>query len=408
MTLRAKVRESVVAVKESPRALVGLNAPEVEKWLSERIRQGVEDLLNGMLQEEVEQFVGAGKYQRTGNRRGYRSGSYERQYQTRVGDVKIKMPQTKLIPFSSEVIERYRRREASVEEALIEMYLAGVSTRRVQDITEALFDSAVKPSTVSRLNQQVYEKLEVWRQRQLETEFPFVFLDGIALKRQWAGEVKNVSVLVAAGVSTDGRREVIGISEGCKEDKEGWRRFLQGLKRRGLGNVTLVVSDACLGLKEAMSEVFPDADWQRCIVHFYRNVLTKVPRHRMREVALALKAIHGQENLVAARAKAAEVGKTFGKLLPAAMKILSAGVEETLTYYKYPEPFWVRIRTNNAMERLLKEVRRRTRVVGAFPDGKSALMLATARVRWVSERRWSDRRYLDMHLIHDEAEAVMA
>ena len=125
MTLKGKVRESAVAVKESPRALVGLNAPEVEKWLSERIRQGVEDLLNGLLQEEVEQFVGAGKYERTGNRRGYRSGSYERQYQTRVGDVNIKMPQTKLIPFSSEVIERYRRREASVEEALIEMYLAG-------------------------------------------------------------------------------------------------------------------------------------------------------------------------------------------------------------------------------------------------------------------------------------------
>jgi transposase-like protein len=408
MTLKGKVRETAVAVKESPRALVGLNAPEVEKWLSERIRQGVEDLLNGLLQEEVEQFVGAGKYERTGNRRGYRSGSYERQYQTRVGDVNIKMPQTKLIPFSSEVIERYRRREASVEEALIEMYLAGVSTRRVQDITEALFDSAVKPGTVSRLNQQVYEKLEAWRQRPLEMAFPYVYLDGIALKRQWAGEVKIVSVLVAAGVSEDGRREVIGISEGCKEDKEGWRRFLQDLKRRGLDKVTLVVSDACLGLKEALAEVFPEADWQRCIVHFYRNVLTQVPRKKMREVALALKAIHGQENVAAARAKGAEVVRTFGKLLPAAMKIVTAGVEETLTYYNYPEPHWVRIRTNNAMERLLREVRRRTRVVGAFPDGKSALMLATARVRWVSERRWSDRRYLDMNLIYNEAEAVTA
>jgi len=408
MTLKKKVRESVVAVKESPRALLGLNATEVEKWLSERIRQGVEDLLNGLLQEEVEQFVGAGKYERTGSRRGYRSGSYERQYQTRVGDVNIKMPQTKLIPFSSEVIERYRRREASVEEALIEMYLAGVSTRRVQDITEALFDSAVKPGTVSRLNQQVYEKLEVWRQRPLEMAFPYIYVDGISLKRQWAGEVKNVSVLVAAGVSEDGRREVIGISEGCKEDKAGWYQFLQDLRRRGLAKVTLVVSDACLGLKEALAEVFPDADWQRCIVHFYRNVLTQVPRRKMREVALALKAIHSQENLAAARAKATEVVKTFGKLLPSAMKVIYAGVEETLTYYNYPEPHWVRIRTNNAMERLLREVRRRTRVVGAFPDGKSALMLATARVRWVSERRWSDRRYLDMNLIYNEAEAVTA
>ena len=408
MTLKGKVRERIVPVKESPRTLVGLNTPEVEKWLSERIRQGMEDLLNGLLQEEVEQFVGAGRYERTGNRRGYRSGSYERQYTTRVGEVNIKMPQTKLIPFSSEVIERYRRREASVEEALIEMYLAGVSTRRVQDITEALFDSAVKPGTVSRLNQQVYEKLEAWRQRKMEAAFPYVYLDGIALKRQWAGEVKNVSVLVAAGVSEDGRREVIGISEGCKEDKEGWRRFLQDLKRRGLEQVTLVISDACVGLKEALAEVFPEADWQRCIVHFYRNVLTAVPRKKMRELALALKAIHGQENLAAARAKAAEVLKIYGKLLPGAMKILAAGIEETLTYYKYPEPHWIRIRTNNAMERLLREVRRRTRVVGAFPDGKSALMLATARVRWVSERRWSDRRYLDMNLIYNETEAVRA
>ncbi len=408
MTLKGKVRESAASVKESSPALVGLNAPEVEKWLNNRIRQGVEDLLNGFLQEEVENFVGAGKYERTEKRKGYRSGSYDRRYQTRVGEVTIKMPQTKLVPFSSEVIERYRRREASVEESLIEMYLAGVSTRRVQDITEVLFDVAVKPGVVSRLNQQVYEKLEAWRSRPLEMVYPYVYLDGIALKRQWSWEVKNVSVLVAAGVSEDGRREVIGIAEGCKEDAESWRQFLRELKQRGLAGAQLIVSDACAGLKEAAAEVFPESDWQRCIVHFYRNVLTQVPRRKMREVALALKAIHSQENRQAAQAKASEVVTAYRKALPQAMNILERGIDETLTYYNYPEPHWVRIRTNNAMERLLREVRRRTRVVGAFPDGKSALMLATARVRWVSERRWSDRRYLDMNLVYKETEVVMA
>src|SRR5512137_1256705 len=290
------------------------------------VRNTVEDTLNNMLDAEADRLCNAERYQRHDARTDTRAGHYQRKLHTKAGEVTLNMPKLRRQTFETAIIERYRRREASVEEALIEMYLAGVSTRRVQDITEALFDSAVKPGTVSRLNQQVYEKLEAWRQRPLEMAFPYVYLDGIALKRQWAGEVKNVSVLVAAGVSEDGRREVIGISEGCKEDKEGWRRFLQDLRRRGLDKVTLVVSDACLGLKEALAEVFPDADWPRCIVHFYRNVLTQVPRKKMREVALALNAIHGQENLTAARVKAAEVVKAFGKMLPGAMKIVTAGV----------------------------------------------------------------------------------
>ena len=172
------------------------------------------------------------------------------------------------------IIERYRRRESSVEEALIEMYLAGVSVRRVEDITQALWGSRVSASTVSELNQKIYGKIDEWRTRPLNGDFPYVFVAGIWLKRSWGGEVTNVSVLIAIGVSQSGYREILGVSEGAKEDGASWTAFLRDLKQRGLKGVELFVSDKCLGLVENLAEFYPEAKWQRCVVHFYRNVWT--------------------------------------------------------------------------------------------------------------------------------------
>src|SRR5205807_208441 len=195
-----------------------------------------------------------------------------RNLQTKAGEVRLKVPKLRQQTFETAIIERYRRRESSVEEALIEMYLAGVSVRRVEDITEALWGTKVSPSTVSELNQKIAATIEAWRNRPIDGEFPYVYLDGIWLKRSWGGEVRNVAVLVAIGVNRDGYREILGVCEGMKEDTESWRQFLRHLKQRGLSGVQLVVSDKCVGLVEALGEVFPEARWQRCVVHFYRNV----------------------------------------------------------------------------------------------------------------------------------------
>jgi transposase-like protein len=191
--------------------------------------------------------------------------------------VRLKVPKLRRQTFEKAIIERYQRRESSVEEALIEMYLAGVSVRRVEDITEALWGMRVSPGTVSNLNRKIYAKIDEWRHRRIEGDHPYVFLDGLVMKRSWAGEVRNVSLLVAIGVTTDGYREILGIVEGPKEDKAGWSAFLRHLVDRGLSGVQLIVSDACRGLVESAAEFLPGAQWQHCVVHFYRNVFSLVP-----------------------------------------------------------------------------------------------------------------------------------
>jgi transposase-like protein len=285
------------------------------------------------------------------------------------------------------------------------MYLAGVSLRRVEDVTEVLWGTRVSASAVSELNQKIYVKIEEWRERPLEGEYPYVYLDGVWLKRSWGGETRNVSVLVAVAVNAQGHREIIGAAEGMKEDKESWLAFLRWLKGRGLKGVRLAVSDCCGGLVESLGEVFPEAGWQRCTVHFMRNVWSKVPREKAGAVAAMLKALFAQEDIGAAREKAKAVEAKLREMrYGAAADVFAAGVEDTLTYLRYPPTHRRSLHTNNPLERIMREIRRRTRVVGAFPDGKSALMLVCARLRHIAASRWGERRYLDMgHLWELEA-----
>jgi len=311
------------------------------------------------------------------------------------------------VPFETAIIERYRRRESSVEEALIEMYLAGVSVRRVEDISEALWGSRVSASTISDLNQKAYVHIEEWRNRKLSGKYPYVYVDGIYLKRNRGGEFENVSIPVAIGVDEDGYREIIGAAEGMKEDSESWKSFLVWLKERGLDGVKLIVGDKCLGMCNAVAEVFPEAKYQRCTVHFYRNVFSVIPRKHMREVTRMLKAIHAQESKEAARKKARDVAEKLRSMrLNEAAKKVEDGIEETLTYMDFPSQHWLKIRTNNVIERMNREIRRRTRVVGTFPDGKSALMLVCARLRYVSGREWGSKRYLCMKYLTEAATEV--
>jgi transposase-like protein len=390
--------------------VIRIDDDRVKEHLDKVVRGTVEETLNAMLEAEADRLCNAGRYERSEARRDLRSGSYERKLQTKAGSVTLKMPKLRQQAFETAIIERYRRRESSVEEALIEMYLAGVSVRRVEDITEALWGTRVSPGTVSNLNRKIYGQIEAWRSQPIAGAHPYLYLDGIVLKRSWAGEVRNVSLLVAISVNAEGYREILGIVEGAKEDKAGWSGFLAHLKGRGLAGVRLIVSDACMGLVESAAEFYPEARWQRCMVHFYRNVFSHVPAGKLRAVALMLKAIHAQESLEAARRKATEVVARLCELrLVKAAELVETAVLETLAYYAFPEEHWRRIRTNNPLERIMREIRRRTRAVGAFPDGNSALNLAAARLRHIAGTRWSTKRYLNMDLLrHHTATAMTA
>jgi putative transposase len=330
--------------------VIQIDQAQIQAHLSEMVRGSVEETLNAMLDAEADRLCQARRYERTTGRKDTRAGAYQRQLHTKAGPVTLQVPKLRTLPFETAIIERYKRRETSVEEALIEMYLAGVSVRRVEDITEALWGTRVSPSTVSHLNQKIYGQIEAWRNRPLTGRYPYVYVDGLWLKRSWGGEVRNVSVLVTIGVNEHGYREVLAAAEGSKEDAASWTAFLRQLKQRGLTGVRLFVSDKCLGLVEQLAEFYPTARWQRCVVHFYRNVWTAVPSGKVKEVAAMLKAIHAQEDGPAARQKAQQVVGKLRKL------------------------------------RLAK-----------------ALMLVAARLRHIAGTKWGTRRYLDMNRLKETA-----
>ena len=361
--------------------IVQLNEEIIKGQLKELVRGSVEETLNELLEKEAESLTQAARYERSEARQGYRSGHYDRNLTTTSGDVTLHMPRLKGVSFETAIIERYRRRESSVE-----------------DITEALWGSKVSPATISELNKKAYVHIEDWRNRPLQGgRYPYVYVDGIYLRRNWGGEYENVAILVAIAVNEDGFREVLGAAEGMKEDKASWVSFFQRLRGRGLDGVKLIVGDKCMGMLEAVGEVFPDAKYQRCTVHFYRNIFSVVPKSKVKIVAKMLKAIHAQESKKAAREKAKSVVEELRSMkLKEAAKKVEDGIEETLIYCDFPSEHWTRIRTNNVIERLNREIRRRTRVVGTFPDGNSALMLVCARLRHVAGTQWGCKKYMNM------------
>ncbi len=382
--------------------IVSFDESAIKNELKELVRQTVEDTINTLLKEEADDLIGAERYERTADREAYRAGHYDRKLTTTSGVVNIEMPKLKGARFVTAIIERYKRREVSVEEAIVEMYLAGVSTRRIEDVGEILWGASVSAGTVSNLNEKAFEGIEQWRSRPLVRQYRYVYIDGIYLKRSWGGSFENVAVMVAIGVNDEGYREIIGCAEGFTESKECWIEFLSWMKSRGLRGVRMITGDKDLGMVGAIEEVFPDAKYQRCTVHFYRNVLSKVPKSKRSQVAAMLKAIHAQESQAASDEKATSVvGMLKEMKLGEAAKVVKNGIAETLTYTTFPMEHWKRIRTNNAIERLNREIRRRTRVVGTFPDGKSALMLVSARLKYVADSEWGSRRYLDVSLLDE-------
>lgn len=381
----------------------------LETTLDRMVRKSVEETLNAMLDAEADEITGAARYERSGERKAYRAGHYERDLTVKAGKMSLKVPKLKGAVFESAVIERYRRREESVEEALIDMYLAGVSTRQVDDVSQLLWGDRMPSQTLSDKLKKVYADIDEWRGRPLEQDYPYLFMDGVWHKRCWGGSVENVSILVAVGVGMDGRREVLSVAEGMKEDSESWREFIKGMLARGLKGVRLVTGDRCAGLVAAVNELLPGARYQRCMVHFERNILAKVNPKNRDWAADALKAIFSMESRDKALEKAESVAKDMeARKLREAAKCLREGIGETTTYLldDYPREHRRRIRTNNMIERLNREIRRRTRVVGSFPDGRSALMLICARVRYVTSSEWSTRRNLDMSRLGENVQSA--
>ena len=330
--------------------IITLDEETLKGEMREVVRSTVEEVINGILDAQADELVNAEKYERTDERQAYRSGHYKRGLLTQAGKIEVMVPKLRGARFTTEVIERYRRRESSVEEAMMEMYLLGVSTRNVEEVTSILWEEGVSAGTVSDPDKDAHGKTGEWRSRPLACERPYVFVDGTYIKRNWGGAYESVAVLVAIGVNSDGFREVIGVDEGYRESEDSWSDFFMGLRERGLRGVRMVTGDKSAGMLGALARVFPDALYQRCTVHFYRNVLAKVPKRRRNQVAAQLKAIHAQEDMKACARKAREVIEALrtSKLADAA-KIVEEGFMETLTYARFPMEHWRRIRTNNGI-----------------------------------------------------------
>ena len=306
--------------------------------------------------------------------------------------------------FGSAVIERHCRREESVEEALIDMYLAGVSTRQVDDTGQLLWGDRMPSRTLSDKLKRVYAEIDEWRTRPLGDEYPYVFVDGVWHKHSRGGSVGNVSVLVAIGVGKDGHREVIGVVEGMREDSAGRERSFHGMIERGPRGVRLVVGDRCAGLVATVDSMLPKAGCRRCMARFLRDVLSKVPPSHREWASAALRAVFAMESRESALDKAGTVAAEMeARRLTAAANRLREGIGGTTTCLLpgFPDGRRRRIRTNDMIERLNREIGRRTRVVGSFPDGNGALMLVRARIRYAAANEWSNRRYLDMSRFDD-------
>ena len=377
-----------------------LDEETLRAGMREVVRSTVEEAVNGIPGAQADEMVNASRYERTDERQAHRSGHHARGLPARAGKVEVRVPKLRGARLATGAVGRHRCRGPGVEEALMEMYMLGVPAGNVEEVTNILWEEGVSAGTVSNPDQEAFARAGEWRTRPPARERPYVFVDGTHARGNWGGAHGSVAVLVAVGVRDDGFREAMGAGRGCEGSEDSWREFLLGLRDRGLKGVRLAAGDKSAGMLGALAQVFPDAPCQRRAVHFYRNVLAKVPKRRRRQVAAQPEAIHAQESMEASARKAREVVEQPGtsKLADAA-SIVEEGLVETPAYARFPTGHWRRIRTNNGIERPDGEIKRRTRAVASFPDGKSATMLAAARCKFVEEGNWGSRRYLDMDLL---------
>jgi putative transposase len=368
----------------------------VHQDVETRIRDGVKAVIEQILEEEMTSHIGAARRERSPLRRDERNGHYQRDLITPVGKVEqLRVPRARQGEFLTEVFDRYQRMTGNVEEAVLEMYLQGVSTRKVSAITDALSGVRVGKDAVSRIASRLDSELQEWRARPLTLAYAYLYMDSVYLKVNWSGSVTDLALLVAIGVNEQGFREVLAVEAAGGERKEAYRNLLKGLIDRGLKGVQLVISDDHESIKQAVKVEQPGVSWQRWAVHFMRNVLSAVPASEMREVGADLKQIFKVSRAGSAKRMAEEFVERYQKRFVKAVEIFKRGIEDALCYMKYPSSHHNFIRTTNGLERLFREVKRRTRVVGVFPGEKSAVSLSTT-VMLRTTQDWALRRYMDM------------
>ena len=374
------------------------------------IRRSVELVLQALIDAELSEVIGAEPHERTPARTNQRNGTRDRLLSTKAGDVELKIPKLRVGSFFPAVLERRRRIDRALFAVVIEAYVHGVSTRKVDDLVAALgLESGISKSEVSRICAELDTTLEAFRTRPLgHVEFPYVLLDATYIKARVAGRVVSRAVVVATGITRTGDREVLGTDVGDSEDGAYWTAFLRSLRARGLSGVQLVISDAHTGLISAIGAVFIGAAWQRCRVHFMRNVLAKIPRASGEMVAAAIRTIFAQPDQPHVEAQFDEITIMLGRQFPIVATMLADARADLLAFSSFPTAHWKKIWSTNPIERLHKEIKRRTNVVGIFPNDAALLRLVTAVIAEThDEWQVTDRRYLSeasMNKLYDNAD----
>jgi putative transposase len=356
----------------------------------------IELLFNAAMKIEREHFLGAGSHERTEERKGYANGYKPKELHTRFGSVELEIPQVRGLKFYPQSLEKGSRSEKALKLAIAEMYLQGVSTRRVREITEKLCGYEVSSSQVSRLTKELDEQFEQFRNRQLG-EIPYLVMDALYLKVRHNGCVIDMAILLAYGVNLEGKREILGASASLSEAEVHWREFLKHLQSRGMHGLRLIVSDNHVGMKNARMAVFPSVPWQRCQFHLSQNAQSYAPKKTMRsEVAETMKEIFNSPNLEMASEMKRRAIEKYKTRAPEFANWLEENVEEGLAVYQIPKEHWRKLRTSNGIERVNKEIKRRTRVAVLFPNKESALRLVTGVLMEIHEEWVTGKQYLDM------------
>jgi putative transposase len=367
----------------------------------------IEQTVQRVLEAEMDEALQAGKSERNENRLGYRSGYYGRMLVTRVGKIELRVPQDRQGRFRTEVFERYQRSEKALVAAMLEMYVQGVSTRKVKNITEELCGHEFSSSTVSRVVQTLDEELEKFSRRRLEESYPYLVLDARYEKVREDGSVRSQAVLVAIGINWEGRRNVLAVELAERESASSWRKLLVSLRQRSLQGVEFVVSDDHAGLRRAIQEVLPEAVWQRCYVHFLRNALDYLPRKADDDCLQELRWIYDRRDAQEARQDLAAWLLKWGKRYPKLCVWVEENIEETLSFYRLPRQHHKNMKSTNMLERLMEELKRRTLVVRIFPNAEACLRLVRALAVEIHENWIEAMQYLNMEPLREQKKEAL-
>lgn len=363
---------------------------------SDKFKELLQIVLNACMKVEREIALQAAPYERNEERLGYANGFKDKTFHSRVGKLKLSIPQTRGVAFYPQCLEKGLRSERALKVAVAEMYISGVSTRKVERVTQELCGLEISSTQVSKMAKELDEEFNAFRNRLLGN-YPYVLFDAIYVKVRHNGTVIDQAILIAYGINEEGKREIIGLSTKLSEAEVHWREFFQSLIKRGLSGVRLITSDDHSGLKAALRKVFPSVKWQRCQFHLCQNAQGYVAKKSMRgEIALAMKRIFNSFSLEEAHSLIRQTVKQFEKTAPEFTSWLEANVEEGLTCYEFPVSHQKKIRTSNGLERVNREIKRRTRVAVLFPNGESALRLITGVLIEIHEEWITGKTYLDM------------